>query len=76
MEVKKEEIEAKEYVKVPNITGMTIKEAKTLLEENGLSLKLNVDTEERIDKTTTIIKEQTPKQGITTEKGGYVMADI
>lgn len=75
MEVKKQE-EAKQKVTVPNIVGMTIKEAKTALSEIGLELKLNVDSEDGIDKTKTVIKNQTPKQGITSSTGGYVMVDI
>ena len=39
-------------------------------------MKLNVGTEEGIDKETTIIKDQVPKQNIKQEKGGYVMCDI
>ena len=75
MEVKKEE-ESKEYVKVPKVVGMTIKEAKKTLEDIGLILKLNVENEEGIDKDNTEIVEQIPKQGITTEKGGEIMCDI
>lgn len=56
--------------------GMTIKEAKKILEDAGLALKLNVETEEGIDKSVTTIKEQTPKKGIKLEKSGYVMCDI
>lgn len=55
---------------------MTIKEAKKVLEDAGLALKLNVETEEGIDKSVTTIKEQTPKKGIKLEKSGYVMCDI
>lgn len=75
MEVKKEE-EKKETVLVPNITGMTIKEAKKSLEEVGLILKLNVNSEDGIDKSITTITEQTPKQGLKAEKGGSVLCDI
>lgn len=75
MEVKKEE-EAKENVKVPNVIGMTIKEAKKTLEECGLEIKLNVDSEEGIEKDKVTVTEQTPKQGITLEKGEVVMCDI
>lgn len=56
--------------------GMTIKEAKNVLEDLGLNIKLNTDTEEGIDKTITTIKEQTPKKGIKLETGGSVMCDI
>lgn len=56
--------------------GMTIKEAKKTLEDVGLTLKLNVETDEGIDKSVTIVKEQTPKKGIKAEKSGYVMCEI
>lgn len=56
--------------------GMTIKEAKKTLEDIGLNIKLNVDTEEGIDKSVTLVKEQTPKKGIKLEVQGYVMCDI
>ena len=42
----------------------------------GLVLKLNVESEEGLDKTKVIIKNQLPKQGITAEKGGTVLCDI
>lgn len=46
MEVKKQE-EAKEYGIIPNITGLSIKEAKKVLENEGFILKLNVEDEKR-----------------------------
>ncbi|MDE5830558.1 MAG: PASTA domain-containing protein [Clostridia bacterium] len=55
---------------------MTIKEAKKTLEDIGLTLKLNVDSEDGIDKSKITVTEQTPKQGIKAEKDGYVMCDI
>ena len=75
MEVKKQE-EAKKHVTVPNITGMSIKDAKSALEELELELKLNVDNENEIDKSKAIIVNQIPKQGITSEVGSKVMVDI
>lgn len=56
--------------------GMTIKEAKKVLEDLGLNIKLNIDSEEGIDKSVTTIKEQTPKKGIKLEAQGYVLCDI
>lgn len=75
MEVKKEE-EKKEEVRIPNVTGMTIKDAKKTLEDVGLTLKLNVESEEGIDKTKVTIINQIPKEGIKGEIGGNVMCDI
>lgn len=56
--------------------GMTIKDAKKVLEEKELMLKLNVESEEGIDKSEVQIIDQLPKQGIKAEKGGEVMCDI
>lgn len=75
MEVKKQE-ETKPKVIIPNIIGMTVKEAKALLQEKGLELKLNTNVENSIDNSKTTIVNQTPKQGIKAEDGGYVMVDI
>jgi len=54
---------------------MKIKDAKQVLNNVGLELKLNVE-EEKIDKENTIIIEQTPKQGIDQTKGSTVMCEI
>ena len=58
-----EEIEIKEEVEVPNIVGMSIKEAEKILKENKLEISIENEVEE-IDKENTIIKEQTPNAGI------------
>lgn len=58
------------------LRGMTIKDAKKALESMNLSIKLNVDTEDGIDKSVTKIKEQTPKKGIKLEAGSFIMCDI
>ncbi len=72
LEVKKQgnEEERKE-VTMPNITGISIKEAEKVLKE--LDLKIRI--EEEIDKENAIIKEQTPKEGIKINKGSKVIVE-
>lgn len=76
-----EEIETIEEVTVPNVTGLSIKEAETILKELGLEISFgNVENdaesieenEVSLDKENTIIKEQTPIEGITINKGNKI----
>lgn len=54
---------------------MTIKDAKKILKELELEMKIN-DSYEGMKETEVIIGEQLPKAGITQEKGGYIVCDI
>lgn len=66
-----DEIEAIEDISVPNITGLTIKEAEKVVKETGLELSIDGITEENkegLDKENTIISEQTPTEGIKIKK--------
>ena len=70
-----EEIEVIEEVNVPNITGLSIKEAEKILKETGLELSIEGITEENketLDKENTIIKKQTPTEGIKINKGNKI----
>ena len=70
-----EEVEIKEEIVVPNITGLSIKEAEKILKEIGLELSIEGITEENketLDKENTIIKEQTPTEGIKINKGNKI----
>ena len=70
-----EEIEDIEETNVPNITGLSIKEAEKILKEKDLELSIEGITEENeetLDKENTIIKEQTPTAGIKVKKGNKV----
>ena len=71
LEVKKEESEEDkiEEITMPNITGLTIKEAEKITKELGLEIKI----EEEVDKESTIIKEQTPKEGIVVNNGNKII---
>ena len=69
-----DEIEVREEVVVPNVTGLSIKEAEKILKESGLELSVEGLTEENketLDKEN-IIKEQTPIEGITIKKGNKI----
>ncbi len=69
----KDEIEQIEQIQVPNIEGLSLKEAEKSVKEFGLELNIENNSEE-IDKENTIVVEQTPKEGITVNKGSKVYA--
>ena len=70
-----EEIEVVNQIKVPELTGINIKEAKQLAKENNINLVIENEPEE-LDEENTIIKEQTPKAGITINEGTNVYCTI
>lgn len=78
LELKKDNTETLEEtfsVTVPNITGMSVKDAAKTLSDLGLSLTYdNQDLE--IDKSNTFITEQTPKEGISINSGNSVYCKI
>lgn len=78
LELKKDNTETLEEpfsVTVPNITGMSVKDATKALSDLGLSLTYdNQDLE--IDKSNTFIIEQTPKEGISINSGNSVYCKI
>lgn len=59
-----EEIEQKVEVEVPEVVGMSIKEAEKVLKEKELEVKINNETE-NLDKENTIITNQIPRSGLT-----------
>lgn len=63
-----DEIEQIEQVEVPNIEGIEIEEAEKIVKKLDLELCIENDVEE-LDKKSTIISEQMPKQGICVNKG-------
>ncbi len=71
-----EEVENVEQVSTPNIIGENIKEAKKILKESELELNLNIELGEDVKEEEIIIKDQTPKPGITVNKGSNVYAVI
>ncbi len=73
-----EEVEVVEEVSVPNITGISIKEAEKILKEIGLELSIEGVTEENeetLDKENTIINKQIPTEGIKINKGNKIFIE-
>ena len=77
-----EEVEIAEEVIVPNIKGLSIKEAEKILKDVGLEISFeNIvnnaeENNEGLDKENTIIKEQTPTEGIKINKGNKIFVKI
>ncbi|MCI8760531.1 MAG: PASTA domain-containing protein [Clostridia bacterium] len=72
-----EEVEIVEEVQAPDLLEKTLEEAEKLAKENELELMIENQTEsEGLDKQNTIIKEQTPKAGITIKKGSKIYITI
>lgn len=73
-----EEVEVIEEVTVPNLVGLSIKEAEKTVKELGLEISFeNIlnnteENKESLDKENTIIKEQTPTEGIKINKGNKI----
>jgi len=68
LEISKEQQEVQEIVKMPNVTGLTYKEAKQILEEQEIQINENEGLTEE-----TIITNQLPKAGIQITKGTKVI---
>lgn len=61
-------------VSVPNIIGLTVLEAETVLKDAGLGIDLS--SEDEINKKETIIKEQLPIKGIKVYEGTNIFITI
>lgn len=66
-----EEVEQVEQIQTPDIIGKSISEAEKILKESGLITVIENDSEE-LDKESTMVKEQTPKAGITVNSGSKI----
>lgn len=66
-----DEVKTVEQIQVPNVQGLSIKDAEKVVKELGLDLNIENDSED-IDKENTVVTEQTPKEGITVNKGSKV----
>ncbi len=64
----------KKQVTVPNVVGMTIKDAKKMLKDAGLEMRF--DGEEQTDNSDAIIKQQLPKNGIEVYEGTKISVII
>lgn len=68
------EEEMKKEVEVPNIEGLTLKEAEKILKENNLKLVIS-NEQEGMDKENTTVKIQTPKASIKVKEQSNVYVD-
>lgn len=67
-------MELRNEITIPNVEGMTIKEAEKTLKEYNLQMKINNEPEE-VDKSTIVIN-QMPQAGITVYEKSYIYIDI
>lgn len=62
-------------MEVPEIEGLSVKEATKRLEEKNLQIQIQNEPEE-YNKEETIVKEQIPKKGINVYEGTKVIVKI
>ena len=77
LEIKKDnqDEEEKGEVEVPNLIGLTRKEAKKMLEEVGLLIETKESLKTNLDDEDETIKSQLPKAGIKIKQGSTVYVD-
>ncbi len=77
LEIKKDnqDEEEKGEVKVPNLIGLTRKEAKKMLEEVGLLIETKESLKTNLGEDDETIKSQLPKAGIKIKQGSTVYVD-
>ena len=77
LEIKKDNEESgeKQEVEVPNLIGMTVKEAKETLENLGLEIEIKEEEENNSNKEQ-IITKQLPKAGIKIKQGTSVIVFV
>jgi len=62
-------------VEIPDITGKTVKEAKSILLDSNLQISINNEYE-GMDENSVIITNQTPSAGIKVNSGSNIYVDI
>ena len=70
-----DEVEQVEQVQVPNVEGLSIKDAEKATKEVGLEISVQNDSEE-LDRENTIIKEQAPREGVSVNKGSKIFVEF
>ena len=71
----KDEVELVEQIQVPNVEGLSIKEAEKVTKEVVLEISIQNDSEE-LDRENTIIKEQSPREGVSVNKGSKIFVEF
>ena len=69
-----EEVELKNEITVPDITGKTIAEARKILKEYKLEIYIK-DSYDGLDEENTVVSNQVPEAGINVYEGSYVYID-
>ena len=77
LQIKKdaEDIEEIGEVEVPLLEGKSLKEASEILKQQNLEIVIN-NEQEVTDKSTTIIKEQTPKAGVKVKEQSNIYVNF
>ena len=70
-----DEVEQVEQIQVPNVEGLSIKEAEKATKEVGLEISVQNDSEE-LDRENTVIKEQSPREGVSVNKGSKIFVEF
>ena len=76
LEVQKENIEEKVEVEVPELIGLSLKEAKEKLKKLGLEINYEKNDDIKINEFETKITNQLPKKGIKIIQGNKVIVEI
>ncbi len=70
-----EEVEMIEEIETPDLLQKTLEEAQKMAKENEIELVIENESED-LEGQNTIVKEQTPKAGITIKKGSKIYIKI
>lgn len=76
LETKKEINESVEELRMPNVIGISLKEAEEILKDMELEIEIkrkDGGESESIDKENIIVEEQIPPEGIDVKKGSKVI---
>ena len=66
-----DEVEQVEQVQVPNVEGLSIKEAEKVTKEVGLEISVQNGSDE-LDKENTVVTAQSPREGVSVNKGSKI----
>ena len=69
------EVEQVDQVQVPNVEGLSIKEAEKVVKDAGLEISIQNDSNE-LDKENTVITGQSPREGVNVNKGSKIFVEF
>ena len=70
-----DEVEQVDQVQVPNVEGLSIKEAEKVVKDAGLEISIQNDSNE-LDKENTVITGQSPREGVNVNKGSKIFVEF